>query len=174
MTEQPLEVAELAVQDPGSPVAISDSSSNGSTPAAAGVLVGSIVDGTVTGITHFGAFVNLDGGQTGLIHISEIAYEYVRDVRDHLKLNARVQVKVLQVNPANGKYDLSLKQTREAPVAPLGPPRSGNKKGRRDKVLAEGADPLFEDKLLKFLKSSEERLHDVKRNLEAKRGGRYK
>ncbi|TMC11168.1 MAG: S1 RNA-binding domain-containing protein [Chloroflexi bacterium] len=133
-------------------------------------MVGQTADGTVTGITHFGAFVNLDGGQTGLIHISEIAYEYVRDVRDHLKLNERVKVKVLQVNPANGKYDLSLKQTREAPAAVLPKWR----RGRRDKVLPEGADPLFEEKLSKFMKSSEERLLDVKRNLEAKRGGRYK
>ena len=140
------------------------------TPAAAAELVGQTVEGTVTGITHFGAFVNLDGGQTGLIHISEIAYEYVRDVRDHLKLNERVKVKVLQVNPANGKYDLSLKQTREAPAAIL--PRW--RRGKRDKVLPEGADPIFEEKLSKFMKSSEERLLDVKRNLEAKRGGRYK
>jgi S1 RNA binding domain protein len=156
------------------PESSNGSSSNGSMPAAAASaaaeLVGQIVDGTVTGITHFGAFVNLDGGQTGLIHISEIAYEYVRDVRDHLKLNERVKVKVLQVNPANGKYDLSLKQTREAPAAMLPKWR----RGRRDKVLPEGADPLFEEKLSKFMKSSEERLLDVKRNLEAKRGGRYK
>lgn len=145
------------------------SSANGSSPAPPS-LVGQIVEGNVTGITHFGAFVNLDGGQTGLIHISEIAYEYVRDVRDHLKLNEPVKVKVLQVNPANGKYDLSLKQTREAPAAVLPKWR----RNRRDKVLAEGADPAFEEKLSKFMKSSEERLLDVKRNLESKRGGRFK
>jgi S1 RNA binding domain protein len=153
--------------------------SNGSTPngssadgssSAPPSLVGQIVEGVVTGITHFGAFVNLDGGQNGLIHISEIAYEYVRDVRDHLKLNERVRVKVVQVNPANGKYDLSLKQTREAPAAVLPKWR----RGRRDKVLAEGADPVFEEKLSKFMKSSEERLLDVRRNLETKRGGRFK
>jgi S1 RNA binding domain protein len=94
----------------------------------------------------------------------------VRDVRDHLKLNDRVSVKVLQVNPANGKYDLSLKQTREAPAALLPKWR----RGRRDKVLPEGADLLFEEKLSKFMKSSEERLLDVRRNLESKRGGRFK
>ncbi len=132
--------------------------------------MGRVVSGTVTGITHFGAFVNLEGGQSGLIHISEIAYTYVRDVREHLTLNERVEVKVLQVNPTNGKYDLSLKQTREAPIAL---PSSG-RRGKRDKVLAEGADPAFEDKVSKFLKSSEERLRDVKTNLEAKRGGRLK
>jgi len=94
----------------------------------------------------------------------------VRDVRDHLKLNDRVSVKVLQVNPANGKYDLSLKQTREGPAALLPKWR----RGRRDKVLPEGADLLFEEKLSKFMKSSEERLLDVRRNLESKRGGRFK
>ena len=170
---KPVQVAELDVEEP-TLVTTSRPAGNGSTASDAGVLVGSTVDGTVTGITHFGAFVNLDSGQSGLIHISEVAYEYVRDVREHLKMNERVRVKVLQVNPANGKYDLSLKQTQEAPAAPLGPPRWGNKKSRRDKVLAEGADPLFEEKLSKFLKSSEERLQDVKRNLESKRGGRFK
>jgi S1 RNA binding domain protein len=153
---------EETVQIPASPPA-----SNG---AAGPLEPGSIVEGTVSGITHFGAFVAVDGGATGLVHISEIAYEYVRDVRDHLKVNDRVKVKVLQVNPGNGKYDLSLKQTLEAP-----PEVSVRwRRGRREKSLAEGADPVFEEKLTKFLKSSEERLLDVKRNLEAKRGGRYR
>jgi S1 RNA binding domain protein len=145
------------------------STANGSGPDSPS-LVGQTVEGIVTGITHFGAFVNLDSGQAGLIHISEIAYEYVRDVRDHVNLNERVRVKVLQVNPANGKFDLSLKQTREAPAAVLPKWR----RGKRDKILAEGADPVFEEKLSKFMKSSEERLLDVKRNLESKRGGRFK
>ena len=101
---QPLEDLTISETHPGATNGSSASAAptNG-TPAAAAELVGQTVEGTVTGITHFGAFVNLDGGQTGLIHISEIAYEYVRDVRDHLKLNERVKVKVLQVNPANGK-----------------------------------------------------------------------
>jgi S1 RNA binding domain protein len=124
----------------------------------------------VSGITHFGAFVALEGGATGLIHISEIAYEYVRDVRDHLKLNDRVKVKVLQVNPSNGKYDLSLKQTLEAPTEVT----LRWRRGRKEKTLPEGADPIFEEKLSKFMKTSEERLLDLKRNIEAKRGGRYR
>jgi len=175
LTERPLAAVSQAIDDRPLPETHPDASNgssrngisaNGSRPAPAG-LVGQAVEGTVTGITHFGAFVNLDGGQTGLIHISEIAYEYVRDVRDHLKLHERVQVKVLQVNPANGKYDLSLKQTREAPAAVL--PKW--KRGKRDRIVAEGADPLFEERLSQFMKSSEERLLDLKRNLEAKRGG---
>jgi S1 RNA binding domain protein len=142
----------------------------GRAASAPALKLGSVVEGTVSGITHFGAFVTLEGGATGLVHISEIAYEYVRDVRDHVKLNDRVKVKVLQLNASNGKYDLSLKQTQEAP------PEVANRwrRGKREKVLPEGADPVFEEKLSKFLKSSEERLLDVKRNLEAKRGGRYR
>jgi S1 RNA binding domain protein len=131
-------------------------------------VVGQVAEGVVSGITHFGAFVNLDGGATGLIHISEIAYSYVRDVREHLKLNDRVRVKVLQINPGNGKFDLSLKQTLEPPPEVA----LRWRRGRREKTLPEGADPMFEEKLSKFLKTSEERLLDLKRNIEAKRGGR--
>ena len=141
-------------------------------PAADLGLVGQVVDGVVTGITHFGAFVVLEGGRSGLIHISEIAYEYVRDVRDHLKLNETVRVKVLQANPANGKYDLSLKQTREAPADAIVAPKG--RRSKRDRALPEGADPAFEEKLNKFLKTSEERLLDLRRNLDARRGGRIK
>lgn len=133
---------------------------------------GSLVEGTVSGITHFGAFVSLEGGLSGLIHISEIAYQYVRDVREHLTVGERVRVKVLHLNPANGKYDLSLKQTIEAPAEALTAGRW--RRGRRGRPLAEGADPIFEEKLTRFLKSSEERLLDLRRNTDSKRGGRFR
>ena len=94
----------------------------------------------------------------------------MHDVRDHVKLNDAVRVAVLQVNPANGKYDLSLKQTRGAPAAVL----PNWRRGKGKKVLADGADPAFEGRLAKFMKSSEERLLDLKRNLESKRGGHFK
>lgn len=144
------------------------------------VTQGSVVEGTVVGITNFGAFVQIEGAGTGLVHISEIANEYVRDVNNHLKMNERVKVKVLNVDTANGKMDLSLKQA--LPVADRPPgfgtapilPRSYRRSGRGKRELPEGADPVFEEKLSKFLKSSEERLLDIKRNLEAKRGGRFK
>ena len=47
--------------------------------------VGSVVEGKVTGITKFGAFVGLPEGKSGLVHISEIAYSYVNDLTEHLK-----------------------------------------------------------------------------------------
>lgn len=142
------------------------------------VTPGTVVEGTIVGITNFGAFVQIEGGGTGLIHISEIANEYVRDVNNHVKMNERVKVKVLNVNPTNGKVDLSLKQAavQEGPMAATMPvlPRPYRRWGRGKRELPEGADPVFEEKLSKFLKSSEERLLDIKRNLEAKRGGKYK
>ena len=69
--------------------------------------VGSIVDGKVTGITKFGAFVALPEGRSGLVHISEIAYSYVNEVSDHLKEGQEVKVKVIAIK--DGKLSLSMK-----------------------------------------------------------------
>lgn len=71
--------------------------------------LGSIVEGVVTGITNFGAFVELPGGATGLVHISEIAEVYVKDVNDFLNIGDKTRVKVISVDP-KGKIGLSIKQ----------------------------------------------------------------
>lgn len=118
------------------------------------VEVGSIVEGVVVKITHYGAFVELPDGKSGLVHISEIADTYVKDVRDYLKEQDRVKVKILGVNE-KGKLDLSIKQAI--------PPEE-----RAAKVRARSS---FEQMLERFKKESEERLLDLKRNTEAKRGG---
>ncbi len=70
--------------------------------------VGSKVRGKVTGITNFGAFVELSGGQTDLVHISEVADSYVKDINDHLKVGQEIEVKV--VNEKDGKLDYPLKK----------------------------------------------------------------
>ncbi|MDK2784643.1 MAG: binding domain protein [Bacillota bacterium] len=120
--------------------------------------VGNIVEGVVTGITHFGAFVTLPGGQTGLVHISEVADAYVRDVKDYLKENDRVKVKIISLDK-NGKIGLSIRQvTHEGP--------------RRRHRDARQANLSFEDKLARFLKESDERQSDLRRSTEEKRGGR--
>jgi S1 RNA binding domain protein len=116
---------------------------------------GTVLEGVVVKITHYGAFVELPDGKSGLVHISEIADTYVKDVRDYLKEQERVKVKVLGYNE-KGKLDLSVKQA-------LDPAE------RQARVRAKAS---FEDKLAKFMKESEERLLDLKRNTEAKRGGR--
>jgi S1 RNA binding domain protein len=128
------------------------------------IQVGSIVEGVVTGITNFGAFVELPGGKVGLIHISEVADVYVRDVKDFLKEQDTVTVKVLTVDE-RGKIGLSIKQLQE-PVAKRPPANEGRRPARFTPA------PSFEDKLTKFLKDSDERLTDLKRNTESKRGGR--
>ncbi len=123
--------------------------------------VGSVVEGKVTGITNFGAFVELPGGQTGLVHISEVADTYVRDIRDYLKENDIVKVKIIHIG--NGKIGLSIRQVNTEGVSTgRGRPRGG---GRRVKGS-------FEDKLARFLKESEERLASLRRSQDAKRGGR--
>lgn len=116
------------------------------------VTVGSVVEGIVTGITHFGAFVELPDGRTGLVHISEVADAYVKDIKDFVKEKDRVLVRVL--SDANGKIGLSIRQAV--------------RRGPRDR-RSHGS---FEDKLARFMKESDERLTDLKRNTESKRGGR--
>jgi len=80
------------------------------------VEVGSKVQGKVTGITNFGAFVELPGGQTGLVHISEVADSYVKDINDHLKVGQEIEVKV--VNEKDGKIGLSIKKAIDKPEDP--------------------------------------------------------
>ncbi|HLO02396.1 MAG TPA: S1 RNA-binding domain-containing protein, partial [Symbiobacteriaceae bacterium] len=71
--------------------------------------IGSVVEGTVIGIAPFGAFVLLPDGKTGLVHISEVASAYVRDVREYVQEQATVRVKILGLD-AKGKLALSIKQ----------------------------------------------------------------
>lgn len=124
------------------------------------VEVGSVVEGVVTGITNFGAFIQLPGGETGLVHISEIADVYVKDINEFLKQNDKVEVKVISVDP-RGKIGLSIRKAKAAPA--------GND---RRTFSRKKFEPSFEDKLAKFLKESDERLQTLKRSTDAKRGGR--
>ncbi|BFH71748.1 MAG: S1 domain-containing RNA-binding protein [Paenibacillus dendritiformis] len=144
--------------------------------------VGTKLQGKVTGITHFGAFVDLSGGVTGLVHISEIADNYVKDVNDHLKIDDIVTVKVINVDK-DGKIGLSIKQTVDKPASeqrpPRGPrqdrPRDGGGRGgfgNRDRGGRKPNFASFEDKMSRFLKDSEERISSLKKNTESKRGGR--
>ena len=127
--------------------------------------VGSILEGVVTGITNFGAFVELPGGVTGLVHISEVADTYVKDVKDFLKDKDKVKVKVINID-IKGKIGLSIKQANPSP-APSSSYRPARKPDHRQQHPAS-----FEDRLAKFIKDSDERLTDLKRNTDSKRGGR--
>jgi len=125
------------------------------------IAVGSILEGVVTGITKFGAFVELPGGVTGLVHISEVADAYVKDVNEYLKESDRVSVKVINID-AQGKIGLSIKQAKA----------DYQQNQTKSKRPNKASQISFEEKLAKFLKESEERLSEAKRNTESKRGGR--
>ena len=124
--------------------------------------VGSIVDGVVTGITNFGAFVALPGGNTGLVHISEVADAYVNDVKDYLKENDKIKVKVISIK--EGKVGLSIRQVNSEAPKPR-PQKTVRRQPKENKLS-------FEDKMSKFLKESDERQTDLRRSTEAKQGSR--
>lgn len=136
--------------------------------------VGSKLQGKVTGITNFGAFVELPDGSTGLVHISEVADNYVKDINDHLKVGDQVEVKVLNVEK-DGKIGLSIKKAKDRPEpekkhshSHSQRPRQGRANDRNNNNRPES----FEQKMARFLKDSEDRLSSLKRHTESKRGGR--
>jgi len=120
---------------------------------AQAVEVGAVVGGTVQRITPYGAFIQLPDGKLGLVHISEIDRNYVKDVREHLREGDTVQSKVLAIKD-DGKIDLSIKALQDPQ------PRIDRRRG---------SDPGFEQMLRKFMRQSEERQVDVKRSVMHKR-----
>ena len=143
--------------------------------------VGSIVEGKVTGITKFGAFVTLEGGRSGLVHISEIANTFVNEVRDYLQEGQTVRVMVLSAD--NGKLNLSIKRTQPKPAVqpaprPFKPKPAGTQRptgaaaSQTQQPLPPSGDRDFEDKLKHFLSSSEGKMADLHRSIDGKRGGR--
>ena len=149
--------------------------------------VGAVVEGKVTGITKFGAFVELSGGKTGMVHISEISNTYVKEISDHLSENQIVKVKILSVSD-DGKVSMSIKKAVDNPPPPSPRPHSGSPgsgpPGRRPQGggrsggwnprqrADNGEKPSFEDMMSKFKQTSEDKMSDLKRNNETRRGTR--
>lgn len=142
------------------------------------VEIGSIVEGKVTGITNFGAFVELPDGKTGMVHISEVAATYVENIRDYIQENQTVRVKVLAVTP-EGRINLSVKRAVEQPAArgasspkparPAAPKRFGPG-ADIDFSRRNEAPKSFEDMMAKFKQTSDDKMLDIRRNLDGKRG----
>lgn len=116
--------------------------------------VGAIVEGTIIRLADFGAFIQLEGGETGLVHISEVDRNYVRDIKEHLREGDKVTVKVIAIKE-DGKIDLSIKQ-----ADPSWSQRVPHRSER---------NPEFEAKLKRFMRQSQERLADVRRQRDSKR-----
>ena len=162
--------------------------------------VGSILEGKVTGITKFGAFVELPGGKTGMVHISEVAPTFVKEIRDFVTEGQMVKVKVLSINE-EGKISLSMKKAlpeeqQRRPSRRTDGPRRDN--GRRDGARREGPRPprqprpapqpgparpgdfewqsrrndtgTFEEMMSRFKQTSDEKMSDLKRGNESRRG----
>jgi S1 RNA binding domain protein len=139
--------------------------------------VGSIVEGKVTGITNFGAFVELPGGKTGMVHISEVAPTFVKEIRDYVKEGQTVKVKVLNITQ-EGRVSLSMKRVEAPhPVRPLRsahpvPYHSAGRPGNFEWQPGKRNEPAsFEDMMTRFKQTSDEKMSDLKRCMEAKRGG---
>ena len=135
--------------------------------------VGSIVEGKITGITKFGAFVALPEGKSGLVHISEVANTYVSEVSEHVQVGQEVKVKILTISD-DGKINLSIKKAEPAPARterpasparkPYAPrPQQAEQEFRQpQRVAADPPSPNqdFEDRLKKFMQESDSRIAD--------------
>lgn len=117
--------------------------------------VGDIVEGKVTGIKPFGAFVAIDDDHEGLVHISEVAHGFVKDVKDYLSVGDEVKVKILSVDVDSGKISLSIRKTEPEPAKAK---RSNSKSG------GQGFHTL-EQKLKDWLKESNEKQAQLNKRL---------
>ena len=144
--------------------------------------VGDIVEGKVTGIKPFGAFVSLPENKNGLVHISEVSYEFVQDLSAVLEEGQTVQVKVLSIAP-DGKIALSIKRTQPAPergnrqgggqrpAQQQRPKREEKPRVWQPKPPALQGEMSFEDMMARYKSRSEEKIADLKRVTENHRGG---
>jgi len=127
--------------------------------------VGDIVEGRVTGITKFGAFVSYGEGKSGLVHISEVANNFVKEVSDHLTIGQEVKAKIISMDE-NGRVSLSIKKALPQEPRPM------NNQTRVPVKPQEPQTPeaAFEDKLKAFMQDSQSRISDMKRQSDRKSG----
>ena len=147
--------------------------------------VGMILEGKVSGITKFGAFVDLPESKTGMVHISEVAHTYINEIADHVKVGQTVKVKVLAIN--NGKISLSMKQAEpQEPKKVDKSERNFNRRGSSPRQPYKPSPPVkspgdyewqgakkntptsFEDMMSKFKQTSEDKMSDLKRGGESR------
>lgn len=148
--------------------------------------VGAKLQGKVSGITNFGAFIDLGNGKTGLVHISEVSNGYVKDIHDVLSVGDEVTVKVTSVGD-DGKIGLSIRKAEDRPEPKKEYPRRENRDNASRDNRDRGQRPApkktfnrtnvatkqdFDSLMSSFLKDSDDRLSSLKRNTEGKRGGR--
>ncbi len=138
------------------------------------VEIGKIYIGKVKGIAQYGAFIDIDGGGTGMVHISEIANTFVNEIRDHLTEGQEVKVKVIGINE-QGKVSLSIKKAvDENELSAEKKKFTPNKERKSRPVVWEPkktvpqSEMTFEDMISHFKQSSEEKMSDLKRSTDRK------
>ena len=147
-----------------------------------GLTVGQIVEGKITGITNFGVFVGLGEGKSGMVHISEVAKTYVNDIKEFVKLNDVVKVKVLNIGE-DGKISLSIKRALEPEKSsencerkerrPYQPQHLSKPDGSYTWMPKKNEPESFEDMMSRFKQTSDEKFSDLKRrNPDARRSKR--
>ena len=147
-------------------------------------LIGEIYEGKVTGLTSFGAFVKMTNGESGMVHISEVASTYVKDITEFLSEGQEVKVKVLAINE-NNKISLSIKQAAPPPVKTNDAPRKSSQQSNYSrnnnqrnysqsnaKPAQQAAPMSFEDMMAKFKQESDEKMSVLKRSGDFKTGTR--
>lgn len=143
--------------------------------------IGKIYTGKVKGIAQYGAFIDIDGGGSGMVHISEIANTFVSEIREHLTEGQEVKVKVIGINEA-GKVSLSIKKAIDSGNAPAPEKRKFNPNRERKskpniwepKKTVPQSEMTFEDMMSHFKQSSEEKIGDLKRSTDRKNKTRRK
>lgn len=115
---------------------------------------GQVLQGKVTGIQPYGAFVALNDEIQGLVHISEVTHGYVKDINDYVSVGDEVKVKVLSVDEENNKVSLSIRATEEAPKKSTKSPK--NKPAKQQENATSGFNTL-KDKLQEWIEQSKER-----------------
>lgn len=139
--------------------------------------VGAIVEGKITGLTAFGAFVSLPDGKSGMVHISEVSNTFVKEIKDFLKEGQDVKVKVVGISP-EGKISLSIKKAMENDKQSSAKPRRHDRP-RNSNVWQGQQKPQptenmsFEDMMARFKQVSDEKMTDLKRSTDSKHGGGY-
>ena len=131
--------------------------------------VGAIIEGKITGLTNFGAFVTLEGNTTGMVHISEVSNTYVKDIKEHLSEGQQVKVKVLSIG-ADGKISLSIKQAN--PIVPQSAPPQHKPRNNHTRPNVWQGQPQqssnepasFEDMMAKFKQVSDDKFSDLRRS----------
>lgn len=140
--------------------------------------VGAKLSGKVSGITNFGAFVDLGNNKTGLVHISEVSNQYIKDINEVLSVGEDVTVKVMTIGN-DGKIGLSIRKATDAPKQESRP--TYKKVERREPAFVAASKKAsgsahksqdFDSLMSSFLKDSDDRLSSLRRNTEGKRGGR--